>query len=135
MNQGAGTYGSGFTTQMSGLGNVLNNQTKMAIDGGGSFASDFGAIAGGATKMYSAGMFGSDIRLKSNVKEVGKDARTGLTLYEFNYKWDNARKFIGVMAHEVIKKFPEAVSNLGGMFDGYMGVDYRMLGLEMREVH
>jgi hypothetical protein len=135
MGQGAGTIGSGLNMQLSGLGNVLNSQTQMAVAGSqDSFLGDVGGIMGGAAAMSKAGMF-SDIRLKSNIKEVGKDDRTGLTLYEFNYKWDNAHKFIGVMAHEVIKKFPEAVSNLGGMFDGYMGVNYQMLGLEMKEVH
>ena len=133
MGQGANTYGSGFNTQMSGLGNVLNSQTTMAVNAAdSSFMGDLGGIMGGAASMYTA-FGGSDIRLKDNVKKVGKDERTGLNLYEFNYKWD-VRKFVGVMAQEVKKLYPDAVSNLGGMFDSYMGVNYQMLGLEMKEV-
>jgi hypothetical protein len=140
-NLGGALVGQGLNMNLNTLGEVMNQKTKIAMqesENRGSLAGDFGALAGGATKMYSSGMFGnkgSDERLKDNIKKVGKDERTGLNLYEFNYKWNNAHKFIGVMAHEVIKKFPEAVSNLGGMFDGYMGVNYQMLGLEMKEVH
>jgi hypothetical protein len=131
MGQGASTIGQGQNMQLSGLGNILNSQTTMAVNAAdSSFMGDLGGIMGGAASMYTAF---SDIRLKDNVKKVGKDERTGLNLYEFNYKWD-VRKFVGVMAQEVKKLYPDAVSNLGGMFDGYMGVNYRMLGLEMKEV-
>jgi len=134
MNQGAATIGSGQNMQLSGLGNVLNSQTQMAMSGNeNSVLGDLGGLMGGAASMYTA-FGGSDIRLKDNIKQVGKDKNTGLNLYEFNYKWD-ARKFIGVMAQEVKQKFPAAVSDLGGYFAGYLGVDYGMLGLEMKEVH
>jgi hypothetical protein len=130
MGGGASTIGSGLNMQMSGLGNVLNSQTQMAVEAqGSSFLGDLGGVMGAGLGMYKM----SDERLKNNIKQVGKDERTGLNLYEFNYKWD-VRKFVGVMAQEVKKLYPDAVSNLGGMFDSYMGVNYQMLGLEMKEV-
>ena len=58
MGQGAATIGQGQNMNITGLSNVLNNQTKFAIEGGGNAAGDFGAIAGGLTKMYTGGMFG-----------------------------------------------------------------------------
>lgn len=58
MGQGASTIGQGQSMNITGLSNVLNNQTKYAIEGGGNAAGDFGAIAGGLTKMYTGGLFG-----------------------------------------------------------------------------
>ncbi len=131
MNQGAATIGSGLNMQLSGLGNVLNSQTQMAVSGNeNSMLGDLGGLMGGAASMAKAGMFPSDERLKENIKLVGKDERTGLNLYEFSYKW-SPKRFIGVMAQEVKVKFPEAVNELSG----YMAVYYDMLGLEMKEVH
>lgn len=70
-----------------------------------------------------AGLF-SDARLKENIEKVGE--KNGFTLYAFNYLWSPIR-YIGVMAQEVKKKFPEAV----GTRDGFLTVDYGKLGLEM----
>ena len=133
MGQGSATIGSGLNMQLSGLGNVLNSQTSAFVNSNDSMLGDIGGLMGGAASMYTA-FGGSDIRLKDNVEQVGKDEKTGLNLYEFNYKWDE-RRFIGVMADEVQKVYPEAVSDLGGAFEGYLRVDYGMLGIEMKEVH
>ena len=130
MNQGAATIGSGQNMQLSGLGNVLNSQTQMAMSGNeNSVLGDLGGLMGGAASMSNAGMF-SDVRLKENIKSVGRDKHTGLNLYEFNYKWD-ARTYRGVMAQEVMEKYPEVV----GEAEGYMTVNYGALGIEMKEVH
>ncbi len=129
MNQGAATIGSGLNMQLSGLGNVLNSQTQMAVSGNeNSMLGDLGGLMGGGASLMTA--WPSDERLKENIKLVGKDERTGLNLYEFSYKW-SPKRFIGVMAQEVKVKFPEAVNELSG----YMAVYYDMLGLEMKEVH
>jgi hypothetical protein len=131
MAQGAATVGSGLNMQLSGLGNVLNNQTKWAIEKpDNSVLGNIGGIAGAATSMYSSGMF-SDIRLKENIQPVGVDEVTGLNLYDFNYKW-NPKRFRGVMAQEVREQYPEAVYTSGA---GWLAVDYDILGLEMKEVH
>jgi hypothetical protein len=140
MAQGAGTIGSGLNMQLSGLGNVLNSQTEMAVNAAdNSFLGNVGGIMGGAASMgkafpgMGAGMAGifSDIRLKENIELVGVDEVTGLNLYDFNYKWGEKR-FRGVMAHEVREEYPEAVYTSGA---GWLGVYYDRLGLEMKEVH
>jgi hypothetical protein len=132
MAQGAGTIGSGLNMQLSGLGNVLNSQTEMAVNAAdNSFLGNVGGIMGGAASMYTSGMFGSDIRLKKNIELAGVDELTGLNLYDFNYKWSEKR-FRGVMAQEVRERYPEAVYTSGS---GWLGVYYDMLGIEMKEVH
>jgi hypothetical protein len=79
----------------------------------------------------TAGMMGfkpfSDIRTKENIKQVGLMAN-GLGVYEYEYKKEfkdhpsaGHGKFIGVMAHEVEKVIPEAVSI---DLDGYKHIDY-----------
>ncbi|MEW9834035.1 tail fiber domain-containing protein, partial [Mesorhizobium marinum] len=50
----------------------------------------------------------SDIRLKRDVECVGA-APNGLPLYTFRYLWSDA-VYQGVMAQDVLKVFPEAVS-------------------------
>ena len=62
MGQGAGTIGSGLDMQISGLSNVLNNQTKWAMneaDSQGSFLGDLGGVMGAGASMYTAGATGN----------------------------------------------------------------------------
>ena len=129
MQAGSSTIMSGQNLKIQGLSNVLNNQTSYAMnqnDNATSFSDIIGAVGavGGAVAGFS------DPRLKDNVKKVGKDESTGLNLYEFNYKWDE-RRFVGVMADEVQEVYPEAV----GEEQGFLTVNYAMLGLEMKEIH
>jgi hypothetical protein len=126
---GSGTIGSGLNMQMQGLSTILNNQTNAYVNSNDSFLGDLGGLMGGAASLYTA--FGSDRRLKENIEEVGVDQRTGLTLYEFNYKGDNKR-FQGVMADEVELVYPEAVTTPPG--GDYKAVYYDMLGIEFKEV-
>ena len=72
----------------------------------------------------------SDVRLKTDITRVGT-AANGLPLYHFRYRGLPA-VYEGVMAQDVLARFPEAVVGLPG---GYMGVRYGMLGLEMKIVH
>jgi hypothetical protein len=72
----------------------------------------------------------SDIRTKENIKQVGSMAN-GLGIYEYEYKPEfkdhpsaGHGKFIGVMAHEVEKVIPEAVSV---DLDGYKHIDYSLI--------
>jgi hypothetical protein len=87
---------------------------------GGSY---LGSTAGSAA---FASLF-SDRRLKENINYVGK--RNGHRLYAYNYKGKPGR-YIGVMAQEVKKIKPDAVITL----NGYLAVNYGMLGLEMQRV-
>ena len=93
----------------------------------------------------------SDLRLKTNIQWIRKDAKTGLNIYSFNYIDDmniegrsalsNATDDVenttcatetGVMAQEVLTtaegKYQRAVILDE---DGYYSVDYELLGLEL----
>lgn len=130
MGQGASTIGSGLNMQMSGLSNILNNQTTAYINSNDSFLGDLGGFLGGAAAAKTA-FFPSDRRIKENIEEVGVDQRTALTLYEFNYKGDETRRFRGVMADEVELVYPDAVEDTDL---GFKAVRYDLLGIEFVEV-
>ena len=113
---GAGsTYGNMASTQASVYNNSVNAQGEM-----------IGGVIG-----VGAGLV-SDMRLKENVSEVGKDAYTGLNLYHFSYINDpDSTMYEGVMAQEVLNFMPEAVVLTE---DGFYAVNYNMLGMEMKQV-
>ena len=104
-------------SQPSMFGSLLGAGAQL----GGSF---LGTEAGAAAL---AGVF-SDIRLKENIKLVGVENKHNI--YEFDYK-DGSGRYRGVMAHEVQESEPEAVML---MPNGYLAVDYDMIGLEMEKV-
>ena len=62
MALGANTIATGQKMNLSGLSNILNNQTKTYINTSGSLLGDIGGALGGAASAYTA--FGSD-RFKS----------------------------------------------------------------------
>ena len=76
---------------------------------------------GGSAMMAGAMAYGSDRRLKENIKEIGK-LENGLKLYIFNYIgifkdiWGGLPQ-IGVMSDEVRKVMPHAVSVHSSGFD------------------
>lgn len=93
-----------------------------------------GSITDGGTTKQPANQ-GSDPAIKENVTKVGEHP-SGFGLYLFDYKpeyrarWGFARQF-GVMADEVERIFPEAVSESEW---GYRLVDYDMIGV-VRSIH
>ena len=99
----------------------------------GGFGKAIGAF-GSLGKMGALGYFGSDRSIKKNIKRIGKDKRTGLPLYEFNYKKefnDDTVKYRGVMADDVELLYPNAVVDTGY---GFKAVNYAMIGLRLEEV-
>lgn len=126
------TFGSamgGMSAGVSGLGSYTQlQQNKAQIDGSN---DPFASILGAGAKMGAAWLGSSDRRLKSDIKLVGKDEKTGLNIYEFSYTVGDGTRFRGVMADEVLDVNPDAVVT---MDDGYMAVNYTALGLEMTEV-
>lgn len=121
--------GGGQTTFAPARPGVLGEIGKLA-GGIGGFVSGLGSLgggAGGAGAGAAAAAF-SDANLKENIKYIGKEK--GHNIYEFNYKGIPNRRFIGVMAQEVQNIYSKAVSKI----NGYLAVNYKMLGLEMREV-
>ena len=71
----------------------------------------------------------SDIRLKKDIIRVGT-TRYQLPLYDFSYI-NQPGRFEGVIAQDVLKVMPEAVS-IGA--DGFYRVNYMMLGIEMKRL-
>ncbi len=72
----------------------------------------------------------SDIRLKTKIQRVGTTV-LNLPLYSFEYR-GKPGTFIGVMAQDVLKVKPAAVS-VGR--DGFYRVDYGQLGIEMLQIN
>ena len=134
MGQANNTTMQGRQLAMQGTLGVLNAQTSYAnavSQSGDSFGSLLGGVGGLVGGLARAGVF-SDRRLKENIELVGRDERTGLTIYEFSYIDDpDMRRYQGVMADEVIVVDPHAVS-----FDehGFARVNYARLGIEFKEV-
>lgn len=96
--------------------------------GGGPIGASVGATIGNAV-----GSLFSDERTKEDVKKVGTDPNTGLGLHEFQYKDDPTKsRYVGVMAGEVQKVRPDAVST--DPESGMKKVNYSKLGLAMRRV-
>lgn len=122
-------YMAGLTSTGNTYGDILKSKTSMYNAEMSQPGLDVGGLLGGAAKAYTA--FGSDIRLKQNVKRVGTDERTQLPVYEFEYKATPGERFRGVMAHEVEVNFPDAVIT---RTDGYKAVFYERLGMQMVEV-
>lgn len=94
--------------------NAANNNYNQQV---GSRNALIGALAGAA----GTAAYASDIRLKRNIRRVGKIGR--YNAYTYNYKWSPKRE-IGVMAQEVMKINPKAVFT---MPNGYLAVDYSQL--------
>lgn len=120
----AGTIMQGQGLQIQGLGNVLNSQTS-AYNASMNQSDPVMGIIGTGLGAWAK----SDVRVKENIIEIGR-YEIGVPMYEFSYKGD-PRRFIGVMAQDVEKVFPEAVAEDA---DGIKMVDYGSLGIEMKEV-
>jgi len=125
--QPGGAYMQGLGMAGQTYGSMLNMQNQAYMQGQSNEAGMIGSLIGaGAT--YAT--FGSDRRLKENIIAVGEYAELDLTKYQFNYIGDD-RVFEGVMADEVMERYPEAVVE---MDNGYYAVDYGLLGIDMEEV-
>lgn len=99
-----------------------NNDGASGDGGGGSDNDSDGGGAGSGT----GGSPGSDIRLKREIAAL-EQLPNGLTLYRFKYTWSD-KEWVGVMAQDVLKVRPEAVSTGP---EGFYRVNYQMLGLKM----
>jgi hypothetical protein len=89
----------------------------------------FGIGSGILGAMAPGGFLASDRRLKKDIKKIGEFDK-GLNLWSFRYKWDHddSPKHVGLMAQEVEKVVPDAVSFSP---DGYRMVDYGQVGQEI----
>jgi hypothetical protein len=96
------------------------------LDANRRFATE---TAGYGSQMAALGSSLSDKTLKKNIKYKSK-SKYGLNIYEFEYNW-SSQKYTGVMAQEVKKVKPSAVSE--NIF-GHMMVDYSQLDVNMERV-
>lgn len=121
----AGAMGNNAAGMWNAQANYKNQQDQIAA-ANDPFNTVLGAVAGGLAYKFS------DRRLKTDIVAVGRDERTGLTLYEFAYIGaTDGKRYRGVMADEVERYDPQAV-----IYDdlGFASVDYARLGLQMVEV-
>jgi hypothetical protein len=70
----------------------------------------------------------SDVRAKENIEFVG--TKSGHKLYDFNYR-GHPERYRGVMAQDVQTYMPQAVTVSP---EGYLVVDYDLLGIKMTEL-
>lgn len=73
-----------------------------------------GALSGSTTTSTGPMGYGSDRRLKKDIKEIG-ETHDGLPIYSFKYKEGDQQQRIGVMSDDVRQKHPDAVHNVGGV--------------------
>lgn len=106
----------GFPT---GGGNVSSGTSTGERKGS---LGDIGKIAGGLA------MF-SDERLKENINKVGVE--NGYNIYEFAYKNNPKKRYRGVIAQEVQRVNPKAVT----LIDGYLAVFYNQIGVKMEALN
>ena len=128
---------SGQSLKVNGLSNVLSAQTSVYgydTSNSGSSASGIGTLVGtlatAGKNTVLGGLLSSDRRLKTRIRCIGTYAN-GLPMYLFAYRSDPDRFWIGVMADDVERVAPLAVSEDR---DGFKRVDYGMLGINMFEV-
>jgi hypothetical protein len=129
--------GAAWGQAISAVGNIASSAvgkagTPAATTEGGAPAGGFGKIGGGLPAAPSAGVgytFGSDRRLKKNIKNIGLSSN-GLNIYSFEYKNKKFGEgvFQGVMSDEIPT---EAV--IKG-FDGYDRVDYSLIDVEFKKI-
>lgn len=119
VNQNYQNQMAGYNAKQAGANNTMSSLFGL----GGSFLGAAGQ-AGGVGALF-AGL--SDRRLKENIEHIGEE--NGFPIYKFNYINIPEKTYIGVMAQDVKEIMPEAI----GEIEGYMKVDYKMIGVTMRE--
>jgi hypothetical protein len=77
---------------------------------------DWATTGLGVLQMLPALFALSDETMKTDIKRIGKDPVTNLSIYSYRYKGDPKTypKAVGPMAQEVEKKYPEHVARVGG---------------------
>jgi hypothetical protein len=116
----ASARGSGYVGMANAINSGVGNYLTLSQLGGSTPPPNIGSRLGQATMAgATAGYMPSDRRLKTNVTQIGT-ADNGLPLYRYNYLWGGPQH-IGHMAHEVARKFPDAVATSA---DGFLMVDY-----------
>jgi len=101
-------------------------------ENGSSGNSSSGGMGGGGSSSSSSssgGSWGSDRRLKTDIRRLGTSAQ-GIPIYVFRYIWGGPM-FIGTVAQDLLAIRPDAVMATGS---GYYMVDYDRLDIAMISV-
>ena len=124
-----GAFASLFELVESRSGGIAGAAWWGPVIGADEPANDAIADAFGPCLVQDEAAPASDRRLKTGIEDIGTTVY-GLPLYRFRYL-DGDGVYEGVMADDVLRVKPSAV-----LYDehGFMRVDYRSLGLEMRRV-
>jgi hypothetical protein len=99
-------------TAQTGIGNANANADLAGLTASGNIMGAIGGIGKAAASIFS------DERLKEDIAKVG-ELDDGSNVYRYKYIGDNIWR-IGLMAQEVEKTNPDAVTEIGG----YKAVDY-----------
>ena len=110
-----------------GAASMLGGGGFGGMTSGNSLSQGLGFMTNGGSSYGPFQQQWSDARLKDNVVKMG--TRNGINIYSWNYIWDTTRKFLGVIAQEVMH-IPNAVVKQGE----YLAVDYSVLGFTMKEI-
>jgi len=110
---------------LGGLGYTVGGTNSQGTNWSSSTGENKGLL--GSLTSSIGNLTKSDERLKENIEELGEE--NGHKVYKYNYKGSD-KKFIGVMAQDVMKTHPDAVA----LLDGYYAVDYNMIGVNFREI-
>lgn len=81
---------------------------------------------------YPTGGFGSDRRIKQDIRAEGEIADLNLMSYTWEYKSVPGERFVGVMAQDLLAREDlksSVFTFTDGPFEGFYGVDYAALGL------
>lgn len=108
------------------LSNIMKSYPTQSFMGGVPASSSGGKMDWGKVAQTAVSLF-SDERLKQDIKLIGQE--NGHNVYEFAYKTDPAKKYIGVMAQEIQQSNPDAVEEI----NGYLAVNYDKIGVNFRE--
>ena len=146
LGSGVGAMGAGVSAFQSGMSGMYQPYRDIA-GAAGQMGSNATSAYNAQVNAYQAGQqqgdgFGlllglgakalfSDRRLKTNIERVGVDGRTGLNIYEYEFKNGDGTRWRGVMADEVREKYPHAVMRMENGFDA---VDYSALGMKVEVV-
>ncbi len=126
VGQNNSMFNAGMGSAMQGNSSVMNyglGQQQLQMQANMANAQGNQQLLGMGMSAAAQGMaaYFSDRRLKKNVRRIGT-RKDGLNVYEFEYVWGGPR-VVGVMADEVRRVYPQAVSSFGG----YDMVDYAKL--------
>lgn len=125
----AGAMNNSYNAAM----NNYNNQVAARNNRTGAMTNLFGLggnLIGGPTGGFigsAVGSLFSDARLKENIEPFGFE--NGYPLYKFNYINIPEKTYIGVMAQDVSRIDPDAITES----EGFMKVDYDKIGVSFRE--